>query len=106
MPSTLEQHNDLDYTAIPRYWITGSQIELRESNAFYIGFKDVTSVTNIRTLIAAAIPKSGVNHKYPLIRSEQAVLLLSLAASFVIDYFVRNKLGGVSDMTPINATTS
>jgi hypothetical protein len=38
--------------------------------SWLIGFKDVTAPTNVRTMIAAAIPASGVGNTLPVIMPE------------------------------------
>ena len=70
--------------------------------SWLLAFRDVTSAIAIRTLIVSFLPRIGVGHKAPLvlIPPEGAVdMHLCLAAnlnSLVLDYIVRQKIGGVS----------
>lgn len=71
---------------------------------YLIGWRDITNTTNARTTIATVVPFSAVNNKLLLFRfSEnyspvmQACLLANMD-SMVLDYFARQKLGGV-DLT-------
>jgi hypothetical protein len=65
-----------------------------------VGFKDITSPTNQRTMIAAAIPWCGVTNHLPLIVSGNdprlIACLLGNLNSFVFDYVARQKIGGVT----------
>jgi hypothetical protein len=67
-----------------------------------LGFKDVTSPTNVRSAIAAFIPASGAGHTFPLLLPRAgcshsdylhaASLLLANLNSFACDFFLRQKL--------------
>lgn len=59
------------------------------------GFSDVTSATNERTVLAAALPRAGVGHTYPLWFSEKRAILLALFNSFMFDYLARQKVAGL-----------
>jgi len=66
----------------------------------FIGFKDITSATNRRTMIAAAVPWSAVTNHLPLVltcveRRLELCLLANLNAH-VFDYVARQKVGGVT----------
>jgi hypothetical protein len=65
-----------------------------------LGFTDITSPTNERTMIATIIPFAGVGHTMPLIfpKHEPIVavsLLLANLNSFAFDYIGRQKIGGI-----------
>jgi SAM-dependent methyltransferase len=70
------------------------------SPKWLLGFRDITNATNERTVIASVLPRAGVNHKTPLIRTVQqptlAVALLANLDSLVLDYVARQKVGGTS----------
>lgn len=65
-----------------------------------LGFKDITSATNQRTMIASFVPPAGFTNHFVLIRSShelelQACLLANLN-SFVFDFVTRQKLGAIT----------
>jgi hypothetical protein len=70
----------------------------RSAPAWAIAFKDVTSPTNIRTMIAAPIPGIGSGHTLPYLFSDAPsnlrLCLLSNFNSVVFDYAARQKIGG------------
>ena len=69
-----------------------------------IAFKDVTSATNMRTMIAAILPRAAISHKLPLLllngnitrRSSWACFILANLNSIIFDFIVRQKLYGTS----------
>jgi len=69
-----------------------------------IAFKDITSGTNMRTMIAAILPRSGVSHKLPLLllnktikrRSSWACCIVANLNAIVFDFVLRQKLYGTS----------
>jgi hypothetical protein len=65
-----------------------------------IAFKDITSPTNMRTMIAAIVPKIAAGHKLPFLYDENSNKPLELFAanlnSFIFDYCARQKLNSNS----------
>jgi hypothetical protein len=67
----------------------------------YLAYKDVTSVTNQRTMIAAFVPYTATLHPIPILVTEHAKLprreccLLANLNSFVYDFVARQKVGGL-----------
>jgi len=100
---TLVEHQNPEFTAVPRWWVAENQvmrvIEKHRSKGF-LGFKDITSATNQRTMIAAAIPWSAVTNHFPLILTSKSprmeMCLLANLNSFAYDYVTRQKTGGVT----------
>jgi hypothetical protein len=99
----LDAHQDPRKYAIPRYWISYKNVKERlvehENSNILLGFTDVTSPTNERSMLASLIPLSGVGHTLPLIFTNQnfqylAFLMMNLN-SFCLDYVGRQKLGGI-----------
>lgn len=74
------------------------------TDSWVMAFKDVTSATNMRTMIAAVLPRAAVSHKLPLLllnghirnRASWACLILANLNSVVFDFVVRQKLYGTS----------
>jgi hypothetical protein len=87
-----------EHLATPRFWIDAKEVELPTWGS--VGFKDITSPTNQRTMIAACGPQAGYTNHFVLVRSEmearrQTCLLANLNSS-VYDYTTRQKIGGVT----------
>ncbi|MFD8493870.1 Eco57I restriction-modification methylase domain-containing protein [Amycolatopsis sp. NPDC059657] len=115
----LEEKQDPDGVVFPRYWApehdvpTGkldkngreimdlgvvSRLDARGwTNDWLIGWRDICRVTDVRTLVTGALPRTAVGHKYLLmIPGKNGELLQSILATFALDYVVRQKLGGTS----------
>jgi hypothetical protein len=71
----------------------------RFSPKWLLGWRDITNVTNERTLIASVLPRVAVGHTFPLafcpgIHPATMCGLLAAFNCFVLDYAVRQKVGG------------
>jgi hypothetical protein len=67
------------------------------NRGWLLGWRDITNVTNERTVIAAVIPRVGVGHTMPLFllrEFEKADGLLAILSSFIFDFVTRQKVGG------------
>jgi len=103
--TSLADHTDLRAEALPRYWVEQERVEeqLCDGTACppaVLGFKDITSATNQRTMIASFVPPVGFTNHFVLIRSScevelQACLLANLN-SFAFDFVARQKLGAIT----------
>lgn len=88
------EHEDPSRVVIPNYWV--SESEMPNNGSWYLGFCDVTSATNERTVIAAVIPRSAVGHTFPIVYTEEgAELLVAVFNSMALDYFARQKVAGL-----------
>ena len=101
--TTVVQHQETEFSPVPRWWVAEEKVFQavgRDRPCGFIGFKDITSPTNQRTMIAAAIPWSAVTNHFPLILTDQAprleLCLLANLNSFVLDYAARQKIGGIT----------
>ncbi|MBN2211597.1 MAG: N-6 DNA methylase [Sedimentisphaerales bacterium] len=102
--TTLVRHQNPEFTVEPRWWVIEKAVQQAlEGNIrpTYIAFKDVTSPTNQRTMIAAFIPFVAVANSAPLmlfgedIQNASAACLLANINSFAYDFIARQKVGGV-----------
>jgi len=103
--TSLVQHQNPEFTIEPRWWVNESNVHRvlgdRDTTRI-IAFKNVTSPTNQRTMIAAFIPYSGVVHSAPLIFTGSDIsvcltaCLLGNLNAFAYDYICRQKIGGVN----------
>ncbi len=95
---SLVHYQNPEEVAMPRFWVEADEVEM--PNWGCIGFKDITSPTNQRTMIASAAPRAGFTNHFIVVRSEVApvrqLCLLANLNSFAYDYSTRQKIGGVT----------
>jgi hypothetical protein len=69
--TSLGAHQNPEFTAQPRWWVEQHEVKRAvgsdSERPAFVGFKDITSPTNERTMIAAAIPWSAVTNHFPLL---------------------------------------
>ncbi len=97
-------HVNPEYCAEPRWWVDETEVDRAlpvERRPAHICFKDVTSPTNMRTMIASFIPHVGAVNSAPLLLTEPKIkertlcCLLANLNSFALDFVARQKVGGV-----------
>jgi len=98
---TEDQLRDPTYVVQARYWVNESEVNARlrdPKTGWLLGFRNITNTTtNRRTLISMTLPIAAVGHSTPLLRvAQKPESMGSLLASFVVDYVVRQKLGGTN----------
>jgi hypothetical protein len=102
--TTLVSHQNPEFTAQPRWWVGESEVNEalgKRAKDWFLAYKDVTSATNQRTMIASFIPRCGVVNSAPLvlvgqdITPRQECCLLANLNSFVFDFVARQKVGGL-----------
>jgi hypothetical protein len=103
--TSLVQHQNTEFVVEPRWWADKEVVEKtlgETAPPALLAFKNVTSPTNQRTMIAAFIPTVGVINSAPLIRVGEEIsprlqsCLLANLNSFVLDYVARQKIGNVN----------
>ncbi len=103
--SSLVQHQNPEFSVIPRWWISSNEISSaikEKASTAFLAFKNVTSPTNERTMIAAFIPRTGVVNSAPLMLTGSDVstklesCLLANLNAFVLDFVARRKIGNVN----------
>lgn len=101
--TSLVSHQQPEFVVQPRWWVAESEVVRSLGTpkaAAFLGFKDITSPTNERTMIASVIPWSAVTNHFPLIQTTAsgrlAMCLLANLNAFALDYAVRQKIGGVT----------
>ena len=88
----------------PQYWVRASDIPPRLRRDWTIGFRDIARSTDVRTMIAAIVPRSGAGNKLPLLLPTQgssnyalcAPLLLACMNSVAFDFVARQKVQSTS----------
>ncbi len=101
--TSLVEHQNPEFVALPRWWVSAEEVAKRLPEipaGGFIGFKDIASPTNQRTMIAAAIPPSSETNHLVLMLSDASVrrrlCLLANLDAFAYDYVVRQKIGGIT----------
>ena len=85
---------------LPWYWVPRNEILSRiYPRKWLLVFRDITNVTNERTVIFSIIPFTGVGHTSPIAllnieNSTVTAIILACANSLVFDYVARQKIGG------------
>ena len=64
--------------------------------SWILGYPKVTSPTNARTMAATALPLNAIADSVMTVRSRDQHLLYASLNSFVLDYAVRQKMGGTN----------
>ena len=96
--ATREQHEDPRWTPKPRSWVPAVDCGAAAGKGWVLGFKEITATTNMRTMIASALPAYGFGNKVPLLlptlgQNSQHLLLANLN-SIPFDFIVRQKVHG------------
>jgi hypothetical protein len=103
--TSLVEHQNPEFLADTRWWVDANTVADRVTSPFppaFVAFKNVTSPTNTRSMIAAFIPFTAVGNSAPviLLPPEQplrlACCILANLNAFVLDYVARNKIGNVN----------
>jgi hypothetical protein len=98
----LSRLQDPNYEPLPRYWVDESLVSkaTKTKTKYWFGFRDITNITNERTVLSTVVPYSAVGNNLPLWFTNKSVLdncfLLACLASFSCDLVTRFKLGGTS----------
>lgn len=102
--TTLVEHQNPEFCVLPRWWVDEgvvSAVTEGHKRDWLLSYKDVTSATNERTMIAAFLPWVAVVNSAPLmfpgpdIEPRRECCLLANLNSFVYDYVARQKVGSV-----------
>ncbi len=80
--------------ALPINWVR-EEVLPGDLPAWLVGFSDITSATNERTMLSAALPRGGVGNSYALVMGEGKECLLGVFNSFAFDYIARLKVAGL-----------
>ena len=81
---TVENKRDFNRLPRPRYYAREDSERWSWKDSWVVAFKDVTAATNMRTMIAAIIPKCGAGHTLPLLPIDDAVTDRAALASLIV----------------------
>lgn len=103
--TSLVEHQNPEFSAYPRWWtdetIVLEQVQNVPPPAF-LCFKNVTSPTNTRSMIAAYVPFSAVGNSAPCMLFPDSTSFRSVCCvlanlnAYVLDYIARQKIGNVN----------
>ena len=98
------QHQNPEFGVLPRWWVDEGEVaKVTEGRTreWLLAYKDITSATNERTMIASFLPWVGVVNSAPLIfpggeiEPRRECCLLANLNSVAFDYVARQKVGSV-----------
>ena len=101
--ATNAQHVNPDWLPNPQFWVNENSFEWYRGLDWTVSFKDVTAPTNIRTMIASIVPRSGFGNTLPILvplaydiqgYRESAWLWAACLNSFAFDFTARQKVQG------------
>lgn len=87
----------------PQFWVKNSDVERTWDGEWCIAYKSVTAPSNMRTMIAAIVPRCGVGNSMAMLLPmegsaksyrEWAPILLANLNSFAYDFALRQKVQG------------
>jgi hypothetical protein len=102
--TSLVSHQNPEFVVQPRWWVDQQRVHSALGDPrlpAVLCYKDVTSPTNERTMIAAFIPPAAVVNSAPLVILQNGITwrlrccLLGNLNSFALDFPARQKVGGV-----------
>jgi hypothetical protein len=94
---------DPTYEIEPRYWVSRNEVEKRLRSVgwdrgWLLAWRDITNVTNERTIISTVLPRTAVAHTGPLyFPTSDAFMACALVANLsclTVDFVARQKVGG------------
>jgi hypothetical protein len=98
VPATEAEHQQPAWVPEPQYWVREADCGHPPERGWVVGFKEITSPTNVRTLISAVLPAVGFGNKVPIWRPERLDanewLLVGNFNAVVLDYITRQKIHG------------
>ena len=101
--ATREEHADPNWLPNPQFWVRTDVSKWPDGLEWAVAFKDATAPTNVRTMIAAIIPRSACGNTLPLLMPDSieidsyvgnAWLLMACLNSFAFDFVARQKVQG------------
>ena len=97
----LPQKADPDFVPTPQYWVPADKVIFPDGLEWAIAFRDIARPTDVRTMIAAAVPFVGLANTIPILTgdhlntySQLAPCLIGNFNSILLDYVVRQKVQG------------
>lgn len=104
LETSLVEHANPEFAVLPRWWVGDSAVLTALPDwkrEWFLAYKDVTSATNERTMIAAFLPRVAVVNSAPLILVGEEIeprceaCLLGNLGAIVFDFVARQKVGAL-----------
>ncbi len=95
--TTEEEHADPAFLVVPRFYVELAEEAWETDCDWALAFKDITSTTNTRSMIAALIPRVGCGHTLPILFEEKSKIAHYLCANlntFALDFVARTRIQG------------
>jgi hypothetical protein len=95
------EYQNPEHVTTARFWVIDQEVikQRGQVSTHFLCFKDVTSPTNQRTMIAAFIPNVGVVNSAPIVFADasprQSCCLLGNLNCFAYDFVMRQKISNV-----------
>jgi len=105
--TSLVEHQNPEFVVQPRYWVDEAPVRaITGQRPALLAYKDVTSATNQRTMIAAMVPVVALMNSAPFmvtgaeglgaaIPARRELCLLANLNSLAYDFIARQKVGGL-----------
>lgn len=102
--TSLVQHQNPEFAVLPRWWVEAATVDETMNDwkrGWFLAYKDITSATNERTMIAAFMPRVAVVNSAPLvlvgddISPMRETCLLANLNAIIFDFVARQKVGAV-----------
>jgi hypothetical protein len=100
--TSLVGHQNPEFVVLPRFWTESENVkEFTKGKGWLLAYKDVTSATNQRTMIAAMTPAIGLMNSAPYVQTTTTIdarlqcCLLANLNCISYDFVARQKVGGV-----------
>lgn len=101
---TDEQHADPTLLPLPRYWVSAEHVRATLAARgldlpYFIAFRNITSSVVQRTGVFALLPATALGHSASVVAFDgvsaaQQACFLACMNSLVVDYFLRQSIGG------------
>ena len=102
--ATSEELADPDWVPNPQFWVPKKPGEWPETLGWTVTFKNVTAVTNVRTMITCIAPRAGYGNSLPILfpiapdkteeYKEGSYLLAANMSAYAFDFVTRQKGSG------------
>jgi hypothetical protein len=99
--ATVAEHGQATFELQARHYVLEAEVNRklahRTSAGWLIGWRDIASATNQRTLIPAVFPRTAAGNTLPLLQPDTAAdcaVLLAAMSSTPCDYVIRQKASG------------
>lgn len=99
---TAEQRSDPSWSPDPQFWVKDSERTPAHRFSWCLSYKMISASTNMRTIIASAVPRCGIGNSMGMILPDgdqdsflsNALLILGTVNSTIFDYVLRQKIQG------------